>query len=187
MSGCAACCADPCVCGYTRVADQVGGDLMAGLQGVVDCVRDIPTAIGARRYEVALVFTRWSEGARGYGVEQLVHRHVVLPTPLVEGVEQVIANVQGVGQIESGGIVVREVSGRFSEDVLRGMRYPAGAPVEGDEDFFWEITYYRDGQPSDRRRFVNSGAPRFDGESLEWIVTLTRAQEDRARDGEVDG
>ena len=159
--------------------ESLGRDLI----DVVDCARDIASELGVRPYVVRIVRTRWSGGARGAGVEEVMSALDLLPTPKVSDLSGLAEVLQPVGLDEVGGVQVEEISGRFSEEELRFLSADGAAP-EPQESVWWEIEFIRhDGKPGQRRRFALSGAPEYLPTRVQWRVRLTKAHEDRGRDG----
>lgn len=186
MSVCASCQDDPCRCApFTQLKGlAIGSTLVASLTCVVDSARDIATCLGARPYEVALVWTRWSGLERGIGVEEVVRRDVLLPTPLIGDLTALSAALQPIGVEEVGSITVTEISPRFTEDYLCG-RADDGTPIPDEESFYWEVTFNRPDGPGPRRRFALRSAPTLQATDAQWVVSLVRASEDRTRAGAV--
>lgn len=135
--------------------------------------------MGARPYTVALVWTRWTGAERGAGVEEVAREVVVSPTPLVQGVDALGKVLAGAGVDEAGTLKLSGVSGRYTEEQLSGKRED-GSDLPANEQFYWEVRY-RSGK---RRRFVLKAAPEFQATSVQWVVALLRASEDRWRSGE---
>jgi hypothetical protein len=176
-------CAGECTCRFTRV-DPNASTALRNLICAVDTARDFATQIGARTYEVALVWTRWTGGARGRGVEEITRREVLLPTPKIIDLSGVQVVMMTGGAIEKGSIIVSEVSARYSEDFLRGMDNN-GASIPADTNFFYEVFFPRPGGVGTRRRFTLSDTPSYNPENLEWSLTLLRANDDPYRSGKL--
>jgi hypothetical protein len=192
---CSACGQPACACaagalelgGFTTVDQIFGETLVDDLTGTVDNVRDLFTSLGARQYEVTLIWTRWSGGERGVGFETVVHALQILPTPEISDLTAVSRELQAIGMEESGGIKISEISPRFDEDTLIGRAVvgPLGAPIPEDVSFYWEVAYTSAPEsPSLRRRFVPKSAPNSDPTAFEWTIELLRAAGDRGRDGQ---
>jgi hypothetical protein len=178
-----------CGCGHGKftLVDQAQqqGTLIDSLTPIVDCVRDIYTQLGARQYEVSLVWTQWTGGERGVGGENVVRTLQVLPTPLVGTLNALDRELQSIGIDEAGTLRVSEISPRFSEDLLIGkdlvVRTGDNLPV--DMNFYWEIYFPRLDGFGLRRRFTPATAPNKDPTNFEWVVNLLKSSENRTRDG----
>ena len=107
----------------------------------VDVIRDIYTKIGARTYATKMVKTRWSEGVRGDGVEEVIEEKVILPTPKITSLVNLDALVTGVGVNEMGGVKLSQISMCFTEDELAG-RQSDGSALPTDQNFFYEIDFF---------------------------------------------
>jgi hypothetical protein len=151
---------------------------------LADSLRDLLTKVGLRPYIVRIVRTRWSGPYRGQGQEYVVSETDVLPTPKISDLSGITAIVQPIGLDEIGGIMVSQISGRFTEEELRGLSAD-GSPPEVTDNVFWEIEFPRPDGPGERRRFVMRSAPHYYSGRLQWVVRLERANEDRARSGEL--
>lgn len=171
----------------------------------VDRLRQLSTRFGLRPYRCFLVWTRWSGDERGEGGEVEVARIELLPTPLVDSLDQLALKAHSAGLLPEGSIRLREVSVNYSEDQLRGKLMPQGVltpdpPGTAEEfdvrhrllapatkaklDFFYEVI--EDGRSGDlptRAKYRVSGVPFRDAGKLQWTVVLTRASEDNDRFG----
>jgi hypothetical protein len=178
---CPTCQLESCVCGFTTLdEDTVGQTLGRHLIPVVDHARDLYTRLGVRPYQVLLVRTSWSGGARGDGQESVVSEEPLLPTPRVHGLEDVERAQQSVGAIEQGDVRVDQISARYTEDHLRGLG-AAGERIPADQSFYWEVRVVTPAGPADRRRFTLKSAPELNLTRSQWVVKLARAVEDRGR------
>lgn len=171
--------------GFTILAPGQFRQTLAGkLIPCVDKIRDLYTALGVRNYIIRLVWTTWSGGERGMGIEQLVKEELLLPTPLIGDISSLEERAQAVGADEFGTIIVSEVSGRYTEDYLCGRN--GAEPIPDDQNFYYEIEFVdsngRWGQGI-RRRFSLNSAPSYDPDTFQWQFQLSRAGEDRGRDG----
>ena len=149
---------------------------------VVDSVRDLATRLGTRPYRVYLVVTKWAEGERGLGVEEVLRVTEILPVPKVASMDGLALQLQTIGIDEIGSVRVSEISGRYTEDQLRGNASD-GTPVHADENFYWEIVFLRTDGEQPRRRFLPRGLPSYDPTRIQWTASLVRASRDRDRDG----
>jgi len=161
--------------------------VIARLNPVADILRDLKTKpLGARPYQVKLVWTRWSGGERGVGVEEVFAEMLLLPTPASDRLTSLATVVQSIGSDDQGQFTVSEISPRYTEDQLLG-RLNDGTPVPDDQNFYWEVYYPRRHEPGVRRRFVPSSPPDYHATRFEWTIRLTKASEDRSRSGEPLG
>lgn len=166
--------------GFTSVTAQgLSGSLGQSLISTVDKIRDIYTSFGLRPYRVWIVKTKWSLGARGHGIEEVSFTRMLDPTPLVEDLNTLAEVVTPVGLNEMGSVRVSQISGRFTEDMLRGFD-DLGTPPGPDENLFYEIEFPVTGAA---RRFEMDSAPMYYSDKFEWTVTLQKSNQDRARDG----
>lgn len=174
------CCGDFTVLEGPAIANR----LVPALTGVADTIRNIATCLGARPYQVALIWTQWSEGERFGGTEQVLKREFLLPTPFVEDINPVRQDLQPIGIVEDGVVRVTQISPRYTEDYLMG-RDAEGRPIPSDISFFWEIAIPRPNNSGVRRRFTPKSAPALFATDFEWRIDLLRAQQDRARNGDL--
>jgi hypothetical protein len=172
--------------GFTSVdSHSINCTLARRLTSTADSLRDLYTAFGLRPYRVKLVKTRWSEGVRGHGVEEVSLERLIEPTPLVLDLSALQEIVQPVGLDEIGTIRLEQVSGRYTEDTLRGYD-DQGNPPGPDEQFYYEIEFPVPGDSDGvRRRFFLRSAPMYFADKFQWVLVLERSHEDRARNGDV--
>lgn len=172
---------------FTQVEDVIGiGTVIDSLTPLVDCLRDLQTQLGARQYEVSLVWTQWTGGERGTGAESVVKVLPLLPTPMVSNLDDGLRReLQMIGMEEVGNIRIRELSPRFNEDLLLGQAVvvPLGARIPADMSFYWEVFFPRVGSAGVRRRFQPKSAPNKTPTNFEWSIELVKVSEDRGRDG----
>ena len=161
--------------------------LISSLTCVVDSVRDLYTSLGARNYRVSLVWTRWSGGERGRGVEVVALEEAILPTPNVSSLKTVRVENEQIGVLEQGEVVVSQISPRYTEAELLGLsRFTApGNQLPEDVNFYWEIFYPGTDGDGVRRRFTPKSAPNSDPTAFEWTIRLVRQSEDRTTSGEI--
>lgn len=166
-------------------AAQLENTLVGSLTCTVDNLRNLYTTLGARSYQVRLVWTRWSGGARGYGTEMLAHEEVLVPTPLVGDLKTVRVDQEAYGSIETGELTVSEISARYTEAELRGLSRVVAPGVElpPDINFFWEIFYPAVDGDGVRRRFTPKSAPNHDPLNFQWTIRLVKQSEDRGVNG----
>lgn len=179
-----------CFCGTPTFSEvAMNGNpqgIIPSLTGCVDAIRDIKTQLGARQYEVALVWTQWTGGARGVGEESIVREIVLRPTPEIADISEITRQNTQVGLDEVGQLQVSEISPRFSEDFLLG-RFE-GLPLPEDQNFYWEIeTPPRPDGVRIRRRFFPVAVPNLEETRFQWTVALTKASQDREIGGDPRG
>lgn len=186
MCACGGAAFDRCSCEGSpdsafTLADDMGCSVLEGLADAVDQARDVATAIGARPYSVWLVWTRWSDGKRGRGVEETIRERVVLPTPLLTAKSDILSLLTSHGTSEQGFVRASEISVvRYQEDELRGLK-PGGEKPDPAEQFYWEVRYPQRNAPAIVKRFSVRGVPEKDMENIQWVIDLTRSNEDRTR------
>jgi hypothetical protein len=153
---------------------------------VVDVARDIPVELGLRPYEIHLVRTQWTSGdSRGNGVEQVLADVCLLPIPKLISLDGVTLVMNPGGLDELGTVRVLDISGRYSEQFLRGLDEELNPPSSNSQ-FFYEILFPTLGQIQDtgiRRRFTLVGAPNWNAENVCWELTLVRTRGDRTYAG----
>jgi hypothetical protein len=171
---------------FTRLSStEFGQTLGQQLIPVADDLRDLQTQFGLRPYRVRIIRTRWTGGRRGIGEEVVSSEMEILPVPLVSDLTSLAEIVSPVGLDEHGGIVLSEVSGRYTDDQLRGLDIDGTPPAE-DEQVMYEVEFPRsDGKPGERRRFHIRSAPHYFADEFQWRVPLERAHEGRDRRGEL--
>lgn len=170
-----------CSCNsYHTVEEVLGKTLLDGLVCTIDQVRDLHTTFGERRYQVSLVWTRWSGGERGIGQETVITVLNLLPTPKVSDVSQVRRDVQSFGTEEMGELKISEISMTYSENLLVGKGMVGDGPIPLDVSFYWEVYNPAAGL---RRRFIPKSAPNINPSNFEWVISLVRASGDRDSEG----
>lgn len=159
------------------------------LRPTADKLRDLLTRAGLRPYIVRLIWTQWSGGMRGYGgVEEIFKEEMLLPTPKVVNIESLDSTVQATGIEEFGIVEVTQISGRYTENFLRGLS-EAGDEIADDQQFFWEIEYPNENGtfPGIKRRFSLASAPEYQPGKFGWKVKLDKAIENRSANGTPGG
>lgn len=186
MGYCGTCGFASCRCGgFTQHTPETSAHtLLACITPCVDQARDVATCLGLRPYQVHLVRTRWTSGERGAGVEEVLSVEPILPTPKLAKV-RVDKRAEGLGWVETGDLLVTEISPRYREEQFYGHSED-GRPIEDGDSFYWEVTQMRPGTPARKRRYTLSSTPELVAERAEWRLQLTRALGDRAADGEVE-
>lgn len=149
-----------------------------------DRLRDLLTKFGLRTNRTSLVFIQWSGGQRGVGTPTVISEELILPSPKINDLSILSADVQDLGINEQGQIEVSEISGRYTEEQLMG-RSADGSDTPEDTEFFWEIEFPKpDGTPGEKRRFFPRSAPSYEPGKLQWRLRLERSTDDRARNGD---
>lgn len=172
---------------------EAGRSLASRLAPVADRVRQINTRMGTRPYRVFLNWTRWGGEERGQGYERLMQRAEILPTPLVQSLDNVLFSPWHAGILQSGSLKLSEVSVvAYGEDVLRGLdqKLIPGLDLCGGNpgipepwDFFYEVVEDgRAGSMPDRPRFRLANVPFRNAEKMQWELTLERTDRQRKRD-----
>jgi hypothetical protein len=164
------------------LSQTLGQDLI----DVADDLRDLFTEFGLRPYEVRVVRERWTGGRRGIGTPIVVREVHLLPTPRLASLEGLQNIVSSVGQVEEGNLLLSEISGRFTEDDLRGM-VDDGAAIDEAEEFYFEVKFparREGGVGAQRRRFYPASAPAYQADAFQWVVVLVRQRGDRRRNGD---
>lgn len=166
-------------------AAQLDNTLIGSLTCAVDNLRNLYTILGVRSYQVRLIWTRWSGGARGYGTEVIAREEIILPTPLVSDLKTVRVDQEAYGAIETGEVVVSEISARYTEAELRGLSrvVAPGNELPPDINFFWEVFYPGSDGDGVRRRFTPKSAPNSDPMNFQWTIRLVKQSEDRVTSG----
>jgi|WetSurSiteA1Bulk_404760.scaffolds.fasta_scaffold16512_1 hypothetical protein len=171
---------------FTDLSPQeYGKTLVAEFVELADTLRDMQTEFGMRPYKVRRVKVQWSRGRRGEGQPMILEAQNILPTPLAKDMSSLNEILQPFGLKETGGIVVSEMSGRYSEEFLKGLGED-GSEIPKDQEIFWEVEFPRpDGQASIKRRFSLSTVPFYDAENLQWTINLTKTADNRHRNGDI--
>lgn len=163
---------------FTEVSARVAqASLARRFVPLADSLRDMLTRFGLRQYSVSTVRVRWSGGRRGVGVAEVVESVPLLPVPKVSSLDALSEVVQPVGLDELGNVELSAVSGRYTEEQLRGYR--EGGAIPPDEEFFYEVTFFPQDGPPQRRRFYPRSPPAYHPGRLQWTVRLEKANEDR--------
>lgn len=151
--------------------------LIDELVPTVDEIRAIHTDLGTRPYRVWLVWTRWSGGRRGDGVETVTSETEILPTPRIGELSGLAQLVKAIGRDEDGSVTLSEITLTLSEEDL--------LPREiGDaQSFYYEI---REGEGR-RRRYFPSSVPEKQASRVGWMVRLALQEGARTDDGRTAG
>lgn len=170
---------------FTVLTDGSFADTLAQkLRPVADQMRDLLTQAGLRPYIVRLIWTQWSEGERGFGVEEVFQEEMLLPTPKVMNVETLDEMVRPMGTEEFGRVEVTQISGRYTENFLRGFDQ-TGAPVPENQNFYYEIEFPNENGtfPGIKRRFSIASAPQYYPGKFGWAIKLDKAIQNRNLNG----
>lgn len=159
--------------------------LAASFIPVADQIRGLAVDMGMRPYVVRIVTVRWSGRRPGVGTPLLVSETALEPVPEVVGLDTLQEeSVEGLGFSETGRIVLRGVSGTYSEDLLRAVTPDELLGSDPSVETFYEVeTLNLDGSEGDRRRFAIVGVPVWTPGQVGYTVQLERTQGDRRRDG----
>jgi hypothetical protein len=173
---------------FTEVTtQQAKATLARDFVGLADDLRDMLTQFGLRTYAVRTVRIQWSGGKRGRGSPVVIAEDAVLPTPKLATFDGMQELAQSIGISEVGSIELTQVSGRYSEEQIRGFS-DVGDPIPPDQEFFYEIEFFpNDNGPSRKRRFNVKSAPTYYPGKLQWQVRLERSNDERARNGDPQG
>lgn len=182
MSCACGCGGPPC---FTRMSQgDLSNSLGQKLIGVADNIRDLRVRFGLRPYRVRILRTRWAGAAkRGVGPQIVSWEMEILPVPKISDLTGLTEIINPVGADEVGSIMLTEISGRYTEDVLRGFDQN-GAQPEPNEQVFYEVEFSTTGE---RRRFYFRSAPTYLPSKFQWQIRLERSHEERTRDGALQG
>jgi hypothetical protein len=172
--------------GFTALdAEELQCTLAQKLIPVADKIRDLHTQFGGRPYIVRIIRTRWTGSKRGVGSEHVMKETTITPTPLVVSLDGLQETLTPVGLNEYGSLQVTNISGRYTEEQLRGFD-KSGNGLPSNEQLWWEIEFprVRDGKPGVKRRFAVRSAPNYSPYSFQWSVSLDSVDERRNRQGE---
>jgi hypothetical protein len=167
-------------------AGEARNSLANRLSRVVDRARQIDVRVGNRPYQVHLVWTKWNGDERGEGVQEVVCRQQLVPTPVVEDLTSITFSPFGAGLLPVGSVRVTEISASYRLEYLRGLVLPDREDqVPHPYDFFYEIV--EDGRhecpPAERPRFRVYGHPYLDAKNQQWVMVLERTSGEMGKDG----
>lgn len=172
---------------FTQVSSQQAKSTLArDFVDLADDLRDMLTQFGLRTYKVSLIKIQWSGGKRGRGTPLVTSEEAILPTPKMSPLDGLQELVQSIGLDELGAIELSQISGRYSEEQLRGYT-DQGEGIPPDSEFYYEIEFFPHEGPSKKRRFFTKSAPAYHPGRLQWTVRLEKANDDRARNGDPQG
>lgn len=167
---------------------QAKGTLARRFIPLADSLRDLLTKFGLRSYSVSICTIEWTGGSRGAGTPVTRSELEILPTPKIDTFDTLTEFAQPIGLLESGTIELSQVSGRFTEEQLRGFDPATGNDIPPNIEFFYEVIFFpTDGAPGVRRRFYPRSAPTYYPGKLQWKIRLEKSNADRARNGDPDG
>ncbi len=169
--------------------------LAARFSPLGDKLRQLNTRFGVRPYRVFLNWTLWSGEETGQGTEELKQRIELLPTPLVESLDNLTFAPWHAGILQVGSLRVSQVSNyAYSEDILRGFDACLISKLAGLDltapnvsipepwDFFYEVVEDgRGGATPDRPRFRLVNTPMRRAGKLDWTFMLERTDRQRRR------
>ncbi len=170
---------------FTKVsAQQITNSLARKFIPLADSLRDLLTSFGVRQHIVRIVRIHWSGATRGVGTPQVAMEMVLEPTPKISDLSTLTEIIQPIGMDEVGAIVLSNVSGRYTEEQLRGFD-PDGTEIPPMDEVFYEIEFPRvDNLPTVKRRFELRSAPYYKPGSLQWMLRLEKSNDDRERNGD---
>jgi hypothetical protein len=156
----------------------------------VDRVRQFSTKYGVRPYRVFLVWTEFAGTERGEGTEHELKRIEILPTPVVESLDQVMLTAFAIGAIPVGTLRLRLVSAQYTEDLLTGHWFPEKhedkIPVTAE--FYYEIRMDGRGDPVPQaHRYRLAAKPHLRAGEVGWRITLERVGTDHDADASTGG
>lgn len=149
-----------------------------------DRIRQLATRVGLRPYRVFLVWSKYTGGEIGEGVEQYIKTIEILPTPVVASLDGVTLNPFSAGVLPVGSVRLTRISSVFTDDILSGHIVPKIGEDEVPEpyDFFYEIAEDGRGNPDpQRQRYRLLSQPMRRAGKMDWVVGLERVSEDRDR------
>lgn len=172
---------------FTEVSGpQIKKTLARRLVPLADSLRNMLTTFGLRTYKVSVMRVKWSGGRRGIGFPSVTKQTVILPTPRISDLNALTEIVQPIGLDEIGNILLEGISGRYTEEELRGLDF-YGEEIPPDDEVYYEIEFPRiDNGPSLKRRFFTRSAPHFSPGKLAWNLRLEKSTEDRDRNGDPE-
>lgn len=158
--------------------------LAASFIPVANQIRNLAVDMGMRPYVVRIVTIRWSGRRVGVGTPIVMAETALDPVPEVFGLDTLQEeSVEGLGFSETGRVVLRGVSGTYSEDLLRAVTPDELLGSDPSIETFYEIeTLNLDGSNGDLRRFAIVGMPVWVPGQVGYTIQLERTQGDRRRD-----
>jgi hypothetical protein len=164
--------------------------LAARLSKTVDKARQIEVRLGLRPYQVFLTWTTWDGDERGDGIQRVVARVPMTPTPIVSDLTALRQNAFSAGRALVGDLRLTGVSAQYPLEVLLGNVIPDRGQDEVPEPFHFFYEVVEDGRHcppagggDERKRFSLAAAPFLDAENQQWILVLDKMSGDMQRDG----
>ncbi len=173
-------------------AAQVPRTLASRLVPTADRIRELYSVFGTRPYLCYLLHIAWP-GDRGVGKPTVLSRTQIKPTPLVVNMDGTTEVLFSTGLTEQGGILVTQISPRYTEDDLMGVRMPEmvdpvlPATNSSRRQFFWEIAENRPSTPTPQRRlYVPSNVPMLSRDGFQWKIALAKVDPTPGRGNVID-
>lgn len=171
---------------------QVPRTLASQLVPVADRIRELYSRFGVRPYLCFLLHVGWP-GERGDGQPQVLSRVPITPTPRVINMDGTTEVMFSTGLTEQGGILVDQISPRYTEDDLLGVRMAEMAdPVipatnSLQRQFFWQVVENRPSTPRPQPRlYVPSGVPMLSRDGFQWKIALVKTDPTPGRRSYID-
>jgi hypothetical protein len=165
--------------------------VLARIAPAIDNARQVATEIGARPYQVFLVWGTWGGRERGEGDFGEVARVQLLPNPKVETM-QFTSTPYSAGQLPVGAVRVSGISTSYAQPVLQGDELPNGQRFDKQKrtnEFFFEVVQddrHETINPERARMRLLSG-PVLIPTRVSWEMQLERSSEDRTnREARID-
>jgi hypothetical protein len=152
--------------------------LVEQMAGTVDEMRQMLVDFGLRYYQVFSIVVRWSGGARHRGDAAVVAETPFLPVPKVDNIERVDRELRPAGSVKRGEIRLSQISPRYTADDIL-LLFPR--ELRDDEEHYIEVRGDQRDGATVRDRYVMAGKP--ERGPWGWSVRLTKADENRMRDG----
>jgi hypothetical protein len=169
---------------FTEVtSSQAAKTLARRFVPLADSLRDLLTKFGLRAYKVTIVRVEWTGGKRGRGLPVVLSENIILPTPKISSFDALTELVQPIGLEELGSVELSQISGTFSEDDLRGFTKD-GDGISPNQEFFYEVEFYPNDGPPQKRRFYPKSSPVYFPGRLQWSIRLEKSNNDRDRNGD---
>lgn len=157
-----------------------GCSLVEELGAEVDGIRQLYTDFGLRPYRVFSTVVGWTGGERHRGRAQVVSETEFLPTPLVREIDTQNRDLRSGGHVERGTVRLEQISARYTEDEVYKL---FGRSLGPGEECYIEVRHDRRDGSTERRRYIVSGIPERKADRFEWVVRLTKQDENRTRAG----
>ena len=164
-------------------AGSAASTVLARIAPAIDRARQVATEVGARPYQVFLVWGTWGGRERGEGTFAEVARLQLLPNPKTEVVE-FSRNPYSAGVLPVGSVRVSQISTGYSQPVLSGNTLPNGQEFDLQNrrnEFFYEIVQ-DDRSPTEnpeRARMRLLSGPVLKSTNVAWEMVLERSSDDR--------